>query len=76
MTVWPWLGASEIRTERGMVVLSTSSSKWPDLVGDLGGEPGPPVVHGQQDGGDDQAWIQVALDQLDVPSSWLRPSSA
>ena len=28
MTVWPWLGASEMRTERGTVLRSTCSGKW------------------------------------------------
>ena len=46
-------GASETRTERGIVVLSTCVAEVrADLVGDPGRQPGAGVVHREQDRGD------------------------
>ena len=37
----------------------------PDFVRDLGSQPGPPVVHGQQDRRDPEFGVEVPLDQVD-----------
>ena len=66
MTVWPKRGASDTRTERGTVMSSVSSGKWPRTsAGDVAREVRPPVVHREDDRRDVDRGVEVLLDHLD-----------
>ena len=72
----PVAGASEIRTERGTVVLSTSAGKCARTSSATWAKARAAVVHGEQDRGDVRVGIEVPLDQLDVAQQLARAPPA
>ena len=62
MTGLPKLGASPMRTLRGITVSNTSSGKCsPHLALDVLGQAGAAVVHREQHPGHGKPWIELAL---------------
>lgn len=59
--------ARDARTEHLMAEVAA------DLIGDLGREPGAPVVHGEQNRRDMELGVEMAPHQIDVPQQLSQP---